>query len=83
MPEEIIKTGIALFAGLLVLCIILMKDVVMITTIRCSDKHIYTESTPGQRALRCTLEVEEPQRYEYFGNFTNVNTGPIDFVFDQ
>lgn len=63
VPEEIIKKGIALLAWLLVPCITLMKDVVMITTIRCSDKIIYRESTPDQRALRCTLDIEAPQRY--------------------
>lgn len=63
VPEEIIKTGIVLLAGLLVPCIILMKDAVMITTIHCSDKNIYTESTPNQRALRCTLDIEAHQRY--------------------
>lgn len=82
MPEEIIKKGIAILAWLLVPCIILMKDVVMITTIRSSDKIIYTESIPDQRALKCALDIEAPPIYSYFENFTNVNTSPIDFVFD-
>lgn len=77
MPEEIIKQRIALLAGLLVACIILMKDDAMIPLYIAQAKNIYRVNTSDQRALRSTLDIKGIPEIElkYFGNFISVNTG--------
>ena len=54
MPEKIIKWGIALLAGLLVPCIILMKGDIVIPLNIAQTKNIYRVNTSDQRALRST-----------------------------